>query len=131
MPLRGTEQAAGYDLRYHGNKSKWIWPFTRKSFETGVSLALPIGYEAQVRPRSGLSFKKGLFVILGTIDSDYRGMVKVLMFNSSFFPRRIKPYDRIAQMVITNHESPNFYHSSNFDFSTQRGVNGFGHTGTN
>lgn len=131
LPKRGTEQAAGYDLRYCGEKPKWIFPFTRRAFDTGVMIVLPVGYEAQIRPRSGLAFKRGLFSILGTIDSDYRGEIKILLYNSSFLPIRIKPYERISQMVISKHESPVFHITTHVPQDTQRGVCGIGHTGTN
>lgn len=131
LPVRGTYQAAGYDMRYCGENPKWIFPFTRKAFNTGVTIVLPVGHEAQIRPRSGLSFKKGLFAILGTIDSDFRGEIKILLYNSSFLPIRIKPFERIAQMVIAQHESVSFKVTTHIASDTQRGVNGYGHTGNN
>ena len=97
---------------------------------TGIAISLPVGFEAQVRPRSGLAAKKGITVLNapGTVDSDYRGEIKVILINHSDEPFTIKDGDRIAQMVIARHESASFEEVTSLD-ETERGAGGFGSTG--
>lgn len=128
LPKKGTDGAAGYDVAYHGSKSICIEPQTMVSVPTGVYMELPLGYECQVRPRSGLMFNNDIVGMLGTIDSDYRGEVKVLLFNSGQKAFTIHPYDRIGQFVFAKHESPEIEISEELS-TTNRGENGFGSTG--
>ena len=130
LPMRGTEQAAGYDLKYCGDKPIIIYPHGMKPIPTGVFLEMPSGYEAQVRPRSGLMFNHQVIGMFGTIDSDYRGEIKALLFNASSAPFAINPFDRISQLVFAKHESPELTIFESLEDS-ERGENGFGHTGTN
>ena len=131
LPVYGSSQAAGADLcACLGNQSLTIEPHKWAMVPTGISIALPVGYEAQVRPRSGLAAKKGVTVLNapGTVDSDYRGEVKVILINHSDEPFVINDGDRIAQMVIARHESASFEVVTSLD-ETQRGAGGFGSTG--
>ncbi len=132
LPVYGSSQAAGADLCAclgNGN-SMVIEPHKWAMVPTGIRIALPVGYEAQVRPRSGLAAKKGITVLNtpGTVDSDYRGEVKVILINHSDVPFEINDGDRIAQMVIARHETATFDVVSSLD-ETQRGEGGFGSTG--
>ncbi len=132
LPVYGSSQAAGADLCAclgNGN-SMVIEPHKWAMVPTGIRIALPVGYEAQVRPRSGLAAKKGITVLNtpGTVDSDYRGEVKVILINHSDVPFEINDGDRIAQMVIARHETAFFDVVSSLD-ETQRGEGGFGSTG--
>ena len=131
LPVYGSSQAAGADLcACLGNQSLTIEPHKWAMVPTGISIALPVGYEAQVRPRSGLAAKKGVTVLNapGTVDSDYRGEVKVILINHSDEPFVINHGDRIAQMVIARHETASFEVVASLD-ETQRGAGGFGSTG--
>ena len=131
IPAYGSAQAAGADLcACLGNGSLTIEPHRWAMVPTGISISLPVGYEAQVRPRSGLAAKKGFTVLNspGTIDSDYRGEVKVILINHSDEPFVINDGDRIAQMVIARHESASFEVVASLD-ETARGEGGFGSTG--
>ena len=131
IPAYGSAQAAGADLcACLGNGSLTIEPHRWAMVPTGISISLPVGYEAQVRPRSGLAAKKGITVLNspGTIDSDYRGEVKVILINHSDEPFVINDGDRIAQMVIARHESASFEVVASLD-ETARGEGGFGSTG--
>ena len=131
LPVYGSSQAAGADLcACLGNQSLTIEPHRWAMVPTGIAIALPIGYEAQVRPRSGLAAKKGITVLNspGTVDSDYRGEVKVILINHSDESFVINHGDRIAQMVIARHESASFEVVSSLD-ETERGSGGFGSTG--
>lgn len=131
LPVYGSSQAAGADLcACLGNQSLTIEPHRWAMVPTGIAIALPVGYEAQVRPRSGLAAKKGITVLNspGTVDSDYRGEVKVILINHSDEPFVINDGDRIAQMVIARHESASFEVVSSLD-ETERGSGGFGSTG--
>ena len=131
LPVYGSSQAAGADLcACLGNQSLTIEPHRWAMVPTGISIALPEGYEAQVRPRSGLAAKKGITVLNspGTIDSDYRGEVKVILINHSDESFVINDGDRIAQMIIARHESASFEVVSSLD-ETERGSGGFGSTG--
>ncbi len=132
LPVYGSSQAAGADLCAClgiGN-SMVIEPHRWAMVPTGVRIALPVGYEAQVRPRSGLAAKKGITVLNtpGTVDSDYRGEVKVILINHSDEAFEIKDGDRIAQMVIARHETAKFDVVLSLD-ETERGEGGFGSTG--
>lgn len=127
---RGTEEAAGYDLCYNGPREMvTIQPYQRVALETGVRLEIATGYYAKNCGRSGLAFKQGLFCVEGTIDSDYRGEVKTLLFNSTHKPITILKGDRISQLIFMRHETPEIKLVTQFDSETQRGENGFGHTG--
>ncbi len=131
LPVYGSSQAAGADLcACLGNQSLTIEPHRWAMVPTGIAIALPVGYEAQVRPRSGLAAKKGITVLNspGTVDSDYRGEVKVILINHSDESFVINHGDRIAQMVIARHESASFEVVSSLD-ETERGSGGFGSTG--
>ena len=132
IPVYGSAQAAGADLcACLGNGGSLVLePHKRAMVPTGVRIALPEGFEAQVRPRSGLAAKAGITVLNspGTVDSDYRGEVKVILINHSDEPFVIHDGDRVAQMVIARHESASFEVVASLD-DTQRGEGGFGSTG--
>ena len=132
IPVYGSAQAAGADLcACLGNGGSLVLePHKRAMVPTGVRIALPEGFEAQVRPRSGLAAKAGITVLNspGTVDSDYRGEVKVILINHADEPFVIHDGDRIAQMVIARHESASFEVVASLD-DTQRGEGGFGSTG--
>ena len=133
LPVYSSGQAAGADLcACLGNGSSMtLEPHRWALVPTGLSISLPVGYEAQVRPRSGLAAKAGITVLNspGTIDSDYRGEVKVILINHSDVPFVINDGDRIAQMVIARHETASFEVVTSLD-ETVRGTGGFGSTGT-
>ena len=130
LPKYETEQSAGVDLRANIDEEIILYPMERKLIPTGIFIELPKGYEAQIRPRSGLAAKHGITVLNspGTIDADYRGEIMVLLINliNEYFS--VKPGMRIAQMVIARHEQANFL---DFDVlsETERGDGGFGHSG--
>ena len=130
-PAYATPQSAGMDLRANIEKPITINPMERVLIGTGLYIALPIGYEAQVRPRSGLALKHGIAVLNtpGTIDADYRGEIKVLLVNLSKDPFTVNVGERIAQMVIARHEQGEFIVVDELD-ETERGEGGYGHTGT-
>lgn len=132
LPKYETEGSSGLDLKAACESSIVIQPFERVLIPTGLYIELPEGYEAQIRPRSGLALKKGLTVLNtpGTIDADYRGEIGVIIYNSSQIPQTIFPGDRIAQMVIAKVEKALFYDVDMIN-ETKRGDGGFGHTGTN
>ena len=130
LPKYATEQSAGMDLYANMNGEFVLYPGERTLILTGIFIQLPIGYEAQIRPRSGLSYKKGLVAILGTIDADYRGEVGVILVNLSREPITINPGDRIAQMVIAKHEKAQWVEVETLE-NSERGTGGFGHTGVN
>ena len=129
-PAYATEQSAGMDLKANLEESLVLKPLQRALVPTGLYMALPAGYEAQVRPRSGLAAKHGITVLNtpGTIDADYRGEVKVILVNLSDTPFEIVPGERIAQMVIARHEKVEWEEVNELD-ATSRGVGGFGSTG--
>ncbi|MBP1629914.1 MAG: dut [Bacteroidetes bacterium] len=129
-PDYATEHSAGMDLRANIEESIIIKPLERAMVSTGIFIELPIGYEAQVRPRSGLAAKNGVSVLNspGTIDADYRGEVKVILVNLSNQDFEIKDGERIAQMVIAKHERVEWEEVNELN-ETQRGEGGFGHTG--
>ena len=130
LPAYATSLSAGMDLRADINEPVVLQPLERRLFPTGLFIALPEGYEAQVRPRSGLALKHGITVLNtpGTIDADYRGEVGVLLVNLSQEPFTIEPGERIAQMVIARHEQVTFQLVDALD-ETERGAGGYGHTG--
>ena len=129
-PAYATEQSAGMDLKANLEESLILKPLQRALIPTGLFMALPAGYEAQVRPRSGLAAKHGITVLNtpGTIDADYRGEVKVILVNLSDTPFEIVPGERIAQMVIARHEKVEWEEVNELD-ATERGAGGFGSTG--
>lgn len=131
MPQYATPQSAGVDLRANLNEPIVLKPLQRCLVPTGLFLALPQGYEAQVRPRSGLAIKKGITVLNspGTIDADYRGEINVILVNLSAEEFVIEDGERIAQMVIARHEQAEWEEVEVLD-ETERGAGGFGHTGT-
>ena len=130
MPSYATSLSAGMDLRANLDQPIELQPLQRTLVPTGLYLALPAGYEAQVRPRSGLAIKKGITVLNspGTIDADYRGEVCVILVNLSSEPFVIADGERIAQMVIARHEQVEWCEVGVLA-DTERGAGGFGHTG--
>lgn len=130
LPEYATPLSAGLDLRANIEESIVLRPMERQLIGTGLYIALPPGYEAQVRPRSGLALKHGITVLNtpGTIDADYRGEVKVLLINLSAEPFTINEGERIAQMVIARHEHAELALVEELD-ETERGAGGYGHTG--
>ncbi len=130
LPAYETILSAGMDLRASLTESITLQPMQRALIPTGLYIELPIGTEAQIRPRSGLAFKNGITVLNspGTIDADYRGEIKVLLINLSQEPFEIKDSERIAQMVISRHETIEWEEVEILN-QTQRGEGGFGHTG--
>ena len=132
LPKYESSQAAGMDLRTSIDEPVTLQPLERKLFPTGLFLELPAGYEAQVRPRSGLAMKHGITVLNtpGTIDADYRGEVGVILVNLSAAAFTIEPGERIAQMVIARHEQPEVVEVTELS-QTERGAGGFGHSGRN
>ena len=130
LPKYQTSQSAGMDLRANIDAPVLLKPLDRKLIPTGLHIALPEGYEAQIRPRSGLAIKKGITVINtpGTIDPDYRGDVGVILVNISNEDFVIQPGERIAQLVINKFEQAEFEVVEELD-ETERGEGGFGHTG--
>lgn len=129
-PAYATPGAAGMDLQAHIPEATRLKPMERRLIPTGIFLELPMGYEAQVRPRSGLAIKKGLTVLNapGTIDSDYRGEVCVILINLSAEEVVIEPGDRIAQLVVSRYEMVHWEEQNELS-PTERGVGGFGSTG--
>jgi dUTP pyrophosphatase len=131
MPAYETANSAGMDLRaYLPDGELVIKPMQRILVPTGLFMEIPVGYEGQVRPRSGLAIKSGITVLNspGTIDADYRGEVKVILVNLSDTDFVIKSGDRIAQLVIAKHEQPDVIEVQTLS-ETERGSGGFGHTG--
>ena len=130
LPEYATPLSAGMDLRANLSELVVLAPMQRALIPTGLFIALPAGYEAQVRPRSGLAIKKGVTVLNspGTIDADYRGEVCVILVNLSNEPFTVADGERIAQMVIARHEQAEWCEVVQLD-ETERGGGGFGHTG--
>lgn len=130
LPAYATPQSAGMDLRANLDCPVTLHPLERKLIPTGMHIALPEGYEAQVRPRSGLALKHGLTVLNtpGTIDADYRGEIGVVLINLSDEDFVVNDGERIAQMVIARYEQGDFELVEELD-STERGEGGYGHTG--
>ena len=129
-PAYATSQSAGLDLRANLKKSIALKPLARTLVKTGLFIELPEGYEAQVRPRSGLAYKKGITVLNspGTIDADYRGEIGVILVNLSDEEFIIKNGERVAQMVIAKHEQASWLEVESLE-ETERGFAGFGSTG--
>ena len=130
LPRYETPMSAGMDLRANLDEPITLQPLERRLIPTGLRIALPVGYEAQVRPRSGLALKHGVTVLNtpGTIDADYRGEIGIILVNLSQTPFVINDGERIAQMVIARHEQPDLVAVDVLD-ETERGEGGFGHTG--
>jgi dUTP pyrophosphatase len=130
LPNYSTIASAGMDLRANIGHPIILKPLERAIVKTGIFIELPIGYEAQVRPRSGLAFKKGITVLNspGTVDADYRGEVGVILVNLSSDDFVIEDGERIAQMVITKHEQADWVEVEKLEES-ERGSGGFGSTG--
>ena len=130
LPKYTTIGSAGMDIRANIEAPIDIPPMNRRLIPTGLYIQLPLGYEAQVRPRSGLALKQGLTVLNtpGTIDSDYRGEIGVILINLSNEVQSINPGDRIAQIVIAKHEIAELIETDILD-ETERGEGGFGHSG--
>ena len=130
LPVYKTSQSAGMDLQAHLQAPIQIEPFHRALVPTGLFMALPDGFEAQVRPRSGLALKNGITVLNtpGTIDADYRGEIGVILINLGQEPFVIAPGDRIAQLVVAPITQVEWTPTDNLD-STERGTGGFGSTG--
>ncbi len=130
LPQYATEQSAGMDLRANIDAPVVIRPLERKLIPTGLHIALPQGYEAQVRPRSGLALKHGITVLNapGTVDADYRGEIGVVLINLSDQDFTVDDGERIAQLVIARHETAEFIEVEMLS-ETERGEGGYGHTG--
>lgn len=130
LPAYATTQSAGVDLRANLKEPVILEPLQRCLIPTGLYIELPKGYEAQVRPRSGLALKKGITVLNspGTIDADYRGEICVILINLSAESFTVEDGERIAQMVFANHEQAEWIETDCLD-ETERGAGGFGHTG--
>ena len=131
LPAYATEGAAGLDIRAYLKEVVILQPLERKLITTGLFVEIPLGYEIQVRPRSGLALKKGITCLNspGTVDSDYRGELKVLLINLSGEAQQIEPAERIAQMILSKVEQASFIEVQQLE-ETQRGEGGFGHTGS-
>ncbi len=130
LPAYATSQSAGMDLRANLDEQVVLKPLERKLIKTGLHIALPEGYEAQIRPRSGLALKHGITVLNspGTIDADYRGEIMVLLVNLSREDFVINDGERIAQMIISKYEQGTFTIVDELE-DTERGTGGYGHTG--
>lgn len=132
LPQYSTVYSAGMDLRANLEESIILKPLERRLIPTGLFIELPEGFEAQIRPRSGLALKKGITVLNtpGTIDADYRGEIGVILINLSEIPFEVTDGERICQMVIAKHETISWNQVEILEDSA-RGAGGFGHTGTN
>ena len=130
LPRYESTQAAGMDIRCHLTESITLQPLERKLVPTGLYIELPVGYEAQIRPRSGLALKRGLTVLNtpGTIDADYRGEIGVILINLSQEAQTIEPGERICQMVVAPYTRVEWEETETLEDS-ERGAGGFGHTG--
>lgn len=130
LPEYATPQSAGMDLRANIDEPVVLKPMERRLIPTGLHIALPEGYEAQIRPRSGLALKKGVTVLNtpGTVDSDFTGDIGVILVNLSTEDFVIEKGERIAQMIIARHEQAEFVLVDELE-ATERGEGGFGHTG--
>ena len=131
LPEYGTEFSAGMDLRANTETAIVLKPLERLLVPTGLYIELPVGYEAQIRPRSGLAIKKGVSIVNtpGTIDADYRGEIGVILINLSAEEVTLEPGERICQMVINKVETVSWKQVDSLEVSA-RGAGGFGHTGT-
>lgn len=129
-PTYSTEGSAGMDIRANIDETITLKPSERIAVPTGIYIGLPLGYEAQIRPRSGLAIKNGIGVLNspGTVDADFRGEIKIILINHSNEPFTINDGDRIAQMVVAKHETVSWNVVENLD-DTDRGLNGFGSSG--
>lgn len=130
LPAYATAASAGLDLRANLDGPVTLKPLERRLIPTGLYIALPQGYEAQIRPRSGLALKHGISLLNtpGTIDADYRGEIGVILVNISNEPFEVRDGERIAQMVIARYEQVEWEPAESLD-ATERGAGGFGHTG--
>lgn len=130
LPVHQTKHAAAVDVTAYLDKPVVLAPFERALIPTGLAIALPPGYEAQLRPRSGLALKHGISIVNapGTIDADYRGEIGVILINLGSAPFEVKNGERIAQMVVAKHETVEWQAVPTLD-TTARGAGGFGHTG--
>ena len=130
LPAYSTEMSAGMDLRASLSEPVTLQPLERKLIPTGLFIELPWGYEAQIRPRSGLALKKGITVLNtpGTIDADYRGEIKVILINLSSDKFVVENGERICQMIVASHETVEWNLADEL-VETVRGAGGFGHTG--
>ncbi|HEY0899962.1 MAG TPA: dUTP diphosphatase [Sphingobacteriaceae bacterium] len=130
LPSYETMASAGMDLRANLEAPVVLKPMERKLIPTGLYMELPLGYEAQIRPRSGLAFKHGIGIVNspGTIDADYRGEIKILLINFSDTDFRVQDGDRIAQMIVSKHETVIWEAAEELN-ETARGAGGYGHTG--
>lgn len=130
LPKYESQQAAGMDIRCSISEPITLQPLQRHLFPTGLYIELPVGYEAQIRPRSGLALKRGITVLNspGTIDADYRGEIGVILINLSSEPVTIENGERICQMVIAKHEQAQMVEVEVLG-NTERGNGGFGHSG--
>jgi len=130
LPQYATSQSAGIDLRANLTEAVTLKPMERKLIPTGLFIELPEGYEAQIRPRSGLALKHGITVLNtpGTIDADYRGEIGVILINLSTEEFKIEHGERICQMIIARHEQAEWIQVEELN-ETERGAGGFGHTG--
>ena len=130
LPAYETIHSAGMDLRADLESTVLLNPMERKLIPTGLHIELPEGYEAQIRPRSGLAYKHGISIVNspGTVDADYRGEIKVLLINLSTDPFEVNTGDRIAQMVVSKHEKVEWQQVEILN-ETTRGAGGYGHTG--
>ena len=130
LPAYETEASAGMDLRAHLERSMVLKPMERRLVPTGLSIELPVGYEAQIRPRSGLALKHGITILNtpGTIDADYRGEIMILLINFSHQDFEVNNGDRIAQMIVASHEKVQWDEVELLS-ETIRGAGGYGHTG--
>ena len=130
LPAYATKQSAGLDLRADIDEDVILQPLQRQLIPTGLHIALPEGYEAQVRPRSGLALKHGVTVLNtpGTIDADYRGEIGVVLVNLSQDPFTVHPGERVAQLVVARYEQADLVSVDVLD-ETERGEGGYGHTG--
>ncbi|MDQ3046090.1 MAG: dUTP diphosphatase [Bacteroidota bacterium] len=131
LPEYATSAAAGMDLRANLDEPIVLKPLERALIATGLFIEIPVGAEAQIRPRSGLAFKNGVTVLNspGTIDADYRGEIKVILVNLSNQEFTVNDGERVAQMVIAKHEQAEWIEVEQL-MGTERGAGGFGHTGT-
>ncbi len=132
LPEYATLYSAGMDLRANLDSPITLNPLERKLIPTGIFIELPVGYEAQIRPRSGLAFKHGISIVNtpGTIDADYRGEIKVILVNLSGTEFVINDGERICQMVVAAHARVEWEETDTLE-DTDRGAGGFGHTGKN
>jgi dUTP pyrophosphatase len=130
LPAYATPGSAGMDIRANLDQAVLLQPLERKLISTGLYIELPLGFEAQIRPRSGLAIKQGITCLNspGTVDSDYRGEIKVILINLSNEPQLLQHGDRIAQMVISKVETAQLLLVQTIN-ETARGEGGFGHTG--